>query len=204
MRSGHKDHDSEVLPSTTQDDARANHAMGVHPFTCVIVGSGTLAIHCAQQLREAGHGLRAVLPTDAVLDGWAAREDVPRAACIEELDALLDGEPVDWLFSIVNSIVLPSGLLGSVRRGAFNYHDGPLPRYAGTHATTWALIARETDYAITWHRIAGTVNANGIVVQRAVDIVPIDTVLSLNLKCYQAAGEAFAELLATLTDGTPR
>ncbi|WP_354426020.1 formyltransferase family protein [Mesorhizobium abyssinicae] len=90
---------------------------------------------------------------------------------------------------------------GTDQSRCFNYHDGPLPRYAGTHATSWALLAQETEHAITWHRIDDGVDTGDVAVQRQVLVTPADTALSLNLKCYEAAVEGFRELLAGVTGG---
>ncbi|WP_287321762.1 non-ribosomal peptide synthetase, partial [Mesorhizobium sp.] len=122
-------------------------------------------------------------------------------ASVEELSSFLKTEPVDWIFSVANPFILPPDVFGRVRQGAFNYHDGPLPRYAGTHATSWALLAQETEHAITWHRIDDGVDTGDVVVQRQVLIAPTDTAFSLNLKCFEAAVEGFRELLTDLKSG---
>ncbi|MES0037624.1 amino acid adenylation domain-containing protein [Mesorhizobium sp. M0046] len=113
----------------------------------------------------------------------------------------MKAEPVDCIFSVANPLILPPGVFGRARQGAFNFHDGPLPRYAGTHATSWALLAQESEYAITWHRIDDGVDTGDVVVHRQVLIAPTDTALTLNLKCYEAAVEGFRELLTGLAKG---
>ncbi|WP_165944439.1 AMP-binding protein, partial [Micromonospora sp. KC213] len=111
-------------------------------------------------------------------------------------------ERVGWLFSIVNPQVLPASLLARVSIGAINYHDSPLPRYAGRHSTSWAILSGETRHGVTWHRMIGAVDAGDILVQRHFEISDDDTALSLNLRCYQEAEEAFEDLLSGLnTDG---
>ncbi|MCG1055170.1 hypothetical protein KQH49_09545 [Mycetohabitans sp. B5] len=70
--------------------------------------------------------------------------------CIDTVDALdiyIEQHPVDWLFSVVNPLILPASLIKRIREDAFNYHDAPLPRYAGNHATSCALLAHELEYA---------------------------------------------------------
>ncbi|MER9871335.1 amino acid adenylation domain-containing protein [Mesorhizobium sp. M0136] len=148
-----------------------------------------------------GHDIRAVLCADAIFASWATRANIPCIASVAELSSFLKTEPVEWIFSVVNPFILPADVLGRISQGAFNYHDGPLPRYAGTHATSWALLAQETEHAITWHRIADGVNTGEVAVQRQVLVTPADTALTLNLKCYEAAVEGFRELLIGLAGG---
>ncbi|MER9236440.1 amino acid adenylation domain-containing protein [Mesorhizobium sp. M0622] len=148
-----------------------------------------------------GHVIAAALCGDAIFADWAARANILCIATVEELSTFLNTEPVDWIFSVANPLVLPPDVFGRARRCAYNYHDGPLPRYAGTHATSWALLAQETEYGITWHRIADGVDTGDVAVQRQVLVTPADTALTLNLKCYEAAVEGFRELLTGLSGG---
>ncbi|MER8589801.1 hypothetical protein NKH19_32350 [Mesorhizobium sp. M1338] len=167
----------------------------------VFVGSGTGAVRCAELAMETGQIISAALCGDTIFAEWAVRANIPCMESVKELSSFLKAEPVDWIFSIANPLILPPDVFGRVRRAAFNYPDGPLPRYAGTHATSWALLAQETEYAITWHRIDDGVNADGVVVQRQVLIEPTGTALTLNLKCYAAAIEGFRELLTGCENG---
>ncbi|MER8563510.1 amino acid adenylation domain-containing protein, partial [Mesorhizobium sp. M0578] len=148
-----------------------------------------------------GHLIGAALCGDAIFAEWAARANIPYIASVDELCSRLKAEPVDCIFSVANPLILPPGVFGRARQGAFNFHDGPLPRYAGTHATSWALLAQESEYAITWHRIDDGVDTGDVVVHRQVLIAPTDTALTLNLKCYEAAVEGFRELLTGLAKG---
>ncbi|WP_457663920.1 amino acid adenylation domain-containing protein [Sinorhizobium medicae] len=148
-----------------------------------------------------GHVVGAALSGDVIFAEWATRAKIPCVGSVEELSSFLQAESVDWIFSVANPFILPPDVFGQVCQGAFNYHDGPLPRYAGTHATSWALLAQETEYAITWHRIDDGVHTGDVVVQLQVLIAPADTALTLNLKCYEAAIEGFRELLTGLAKG---
>ncbi|MEM5292390.1 AMP-binding protein, partial [Paraburkholderia sabiae] len=167
----------------------------------VVVGSGTLAISCVQLAIQMGHVIAAALCADGVFRDWAVRSNIPSIASVEELASFLKDAPVDLIFSVANPFILPADLLEGVRRGAFNYHEGPLPRYAGVHVTSWALLAQETEYAITWHWIDDGVDSGDVVVQRQVLIAPTDTALTLNLKCNEAAIEGFRELLTGVKNG---
>ncbi|WP_162458194.1 amino acid adenylation domain-containing protein, partial [Mesorhizobium tianshanense] len=148
-----------------------------------------------------GHDIRAVLSADATFANWTDRANLPCLSSVEELSSFLKSEPVEWLFSVANPFILPADVLGRISQGAFNCHDGPLPRYAGTHATSWALLAQESEHAITWHYIDDGFNPGDIAVQRQVLVAPTETALTLNLKCYEAAVEGFRELLGGLAGG---
>ncbi|TYO66119.1 amino acid adenylation domain-containing protein, partial [Bradyrhizobium hipponense] len=202
MDVGYEHHDICVLASSSCEVGD----WGVQPpaaspiGSTVFVGGGTLAIRCAELAMEMGYVIGAALCADAIFRDWAARANIVCLASVEELAKLLNTESVEWIFSVANPFILPADVFGRVRRGAFNYHGGPLPRYAGTHATSWALLAQETEYAIAWHRIDHGVHTGDLVVQRQVLIGPTDTALSLNLKCDEAAVEGFRELLTGLTN----
>ncbi len=169
---------------------------------CVVVGGTSLAVFCAEQIQSAGHIIQAVLPTDSILQSWAEQKGIDWVNSVDELQEHMLLQPIDWLFSISNPIILPELLIQQIHGGAFNYHDSPLPYYAGTYATFWALLARETSYAISWHCIDGSVNAGNIAVQWPVSIEEEDTAFLLNLKCYQAAQKGFNKLLKDLSQGT--
>ncbi len=94
--------------------------------------------------------------------------------------------------------------MASARKGAVNFHDGPLPRYAGLNAPVWAILNGETTHGITWHLIEGAVDEGRILVQRQVNVTDSDTALTLNARCFAAAIESFDEVLDALATGAPQ
>src|SRR6185295_1732898 len=108
-------------------------------------------------------------------------------------------EPFDYLFSIVNNRVLPREALETPRKWAINYHDAPLPAYAGVHATSWALMQGEAVHGVTWHIMADQVDAGSILKQKQIQIACDETASTLNVKCYEAAIYAFDELVDDLS-----
>ena len=55
--------------------------------------------------------------------------------------------------------MIPAEALGLVRGLAVNFHDGPLPRYAGLNVTSWAILGRETTHGVTWHEMTARPDA---------------------------------------------
>lgn len=169
---------------------------------CVIVGEGTLPIMCCQILSERGHQVLALVSPDPDVLDWARTHGIAHVCEPSGLVNLLQGAPMDYLFSAVNFRKLPSSLLTAVKCHAVNYHDGPLPRYAGMHATTWALINDEAQYAVTWHLMTQRTDAGDILSQIPVVIDPDETALTLNAKCYEAAVAGFLSVVQDIEAGT--
>ncbi|EKD60293.1 MAG: Amino acid adenylation protein, partial [uncultured bacterium] len=104
---------------------------------------------------------------------------------------------MDWLLSVANLSVIPQDVL-ALAVGAVNFHDGPLPRYAGLNAPVWAILNGETRHGISWHLIEGGIDEGDVLEQRLFDIAANDTALTLNTRCFEAAIDSFPALLAQL------
>lgn len=172
-------------------------------FTCLLIGEGTLLLQCADILLQRGHTLCGVVSSSVLIEHWSAERGIPWSAP-ESVDTLLDfvqHHPCDYLWSIVNATILPPAVLKLPRYYAINYHDGPLPRYAGSNVTSWALLHSEKYHGVTWHRMTPQVDAGLVLRQAMIEIAIDETALTLNLKCYNAAIETFAALVADLELG---
>lgn len=173
-------------------------------LTCFVVGETSLLIRCAKYLLDQGHSVQGIFSQDIEVNTWASQQDVACFKNKEMLLAALQKQESDYLFSIVNPWVIPSEVLALPRKGAINFHDSPLPRYAGVNATTHALCNAEQRHGITWHEISEGIDTGDILKQVCFDISPDDTALSLNLKCYEAAFSAFTELVQALIEENVR
>lgn len=169
---------------------------------CVIIGEGALPIICSEILAERGHAIVALVSPDERVLLWARSRDIAHGSGPSDLVALIEDEPFDYLLSITNFQKLPDSVIRAARRNAINYHDAPLPRYAGSHATSWALLNGETSHAVTWHLLSSRVDAGDILRQALVEIEPDDTALTLNAKCFEAAVDSFRELLEDMEADT--
>lgn len=171
-------------------------------FNCVIVGGGSLPIRCAEILLSKNQEICAIVSSDADVKSWALEKKIAYLTPGANLSAQLSEHDFDYLFSIVNEHILREDVLSLPRQLAVNYHDAILPRYAGTHATSWALLNGETSHGITWHVITDVVDAGDVLKQERVEISADDTALTLNTKCYEAAIKTFAQLVDEFSTGT--
>src|SRR5215207_1137069 len=141
-------------------------------MTCYLVGTESLLVQCAEMLLARGHEVLGIVSSAPIICRWADDRGLPHLPLDERLAAVLAAKPFDYLFSITNLEFLPGPIVAMPQRMAINFHDGPLPRYAGLHATTWALLAGEQDYAVTWHRMAVRIDEGEILLQEPVAIAP--------------------------------
>ncbi|OCJ09270.1 luciferase [Rhizobium sp. AC44/96] len=171
-------------------------------FKCVLVGDGFLLAQCAEMLRDGGHELLAVVTASEPVRRWAAERDVPVFAHDASYASHLAGLDYDWLFSIVNLKLVPDAVWRGAKRGAVNFHDGPLPTYAGLNTPSWALMAGERRYGITWHEITSGIDEGAIYAQTLFDVAEDETALTLNAKCFEAGMSAFATMLSDIERGS--
>ena len=171
-------------------------------FTCFIVGDDNLSLQCAELILAANHQVLGLVSPSEHIKIWCDTHSIPYLNDIKELETHYQNQPFDFLFSIVNSQILPPSILKLPRYAAINYHNSPLPKYAGLYATTWAILNGEKSYAISWHKMEEVVDAGAILKQPSFVIEDKDTALSLNLKCYEHAVSSFHELIDELASNT--
>ncbi len=166
--------------------------------SCYIIGTSTLVIQCADIILENNYEVKGVISNDMQIADWALTKQIPFFTT-DNLEDILKREPFDYLFSIVNHVVLSKDIINLAREMAVNYHDAPLPKYAGMNATTWALIERVSSYGISWHVMTDTIDGGDILKQPIFSVSLDETSLTLNAKCYEAAINSFSELIDELT-----
>src|SRR5262245_26831809 len=170
-------------------------------FGCVLIGDGSLLIECGTFLLGRGHHIECVVTANDSVAEWARENGIEVLSPGRGLVDRLAGRKFDWLFSISNLSLIPAAIWRAATRGAANFHDGPLPRYAGLNAPAWALLAGETRYGVTWHAISDAVDEGDIYVQSTFDIDEGETALTLNTKCFEAGIASFADLIGLIETG---
>ncbi|KNB53183.1 amino acid adenylation domain-containing protein [Streptomyces caatingaensis] len=173
-------------------------------FSCFLVGGNAMVASCAELLLERGHRVLGVVTAAPAVRDWAERAGLPALAFGPHLEDRLAAEPFDHLFSVANLRMLPRRILGLPRGLPVNFHDGPLPRYAGVHATTWAVLRGETRHGVTWHVMTEEADTGDVLARRDVPVAPGETSATLNVKCLEAGLDAFAGLADDLAAGRAR
>lgn len=170
-------------------------------FSCFLMGEGTLPIQCAELLLERGHQILGLISPDGLIRDWAKEKGISYIQPTDNLLALLSRQPFDYLFSIVNNSVLPKEILDLPRQYAINFHDSPLPKYAGVNSTSWALMQQEKTHGVTWHRMSEVIDGGDILKQVSLEIAEGETALTLSGRCYDAAIHSFVQIIDELSAG---
>lgn len=165
---------------------------------CLLVGDESLLVRCGTYLQERGHRIVAVISSNPSIHKWAAEQSIPAAEWGASLEDTTSNMHFDWLFSIANLHMLPDAVWQKAKVGAVNFHDGPLPRYAGLNAPAWAILEGQDRFGVTWHEVASGADKGKILSQTEFDINPEETSLTLNTKCFEAGYESFLELIAKI------
>lgn len=173
-------------------------------FRSLIIGDGALPLECCRMLAERGQEIAGVITADPFLSTWVAERSIPHLVPDGDVIHFASRLEFDYLFSIVNLSILPEMLLEMPRLCGINFHDGPLPGYAGVHVPAWAILKGESKHAVTWHTLEKQVDSGDILFQEAFDIAPDDTSFTLNVKCFEAGLRSFPRLLQSLSAQGPR
>ncbi len=163
--------------------------------SCYLVGHGAIALRCVELLRLAGFRILGVFSHDRSLQSWAKTHFVTHETGLHNLKEGLLEKKHDYLFSVNNPWIIPLDILNASGTGTINFHDSPLPRYGGLHATSWALLGGETEHAICWHEVAPEIDAGDIYRLATFPITVNDTAYSLNNKALSLAAQEFEHLI---------
>ena len=171
-------------------------------LSCYLIGGQSLLIRCADALLERDHQIHGIISSDPSVREWSESQNIPVIEPQSDLVTDLSKHPFDYLFSIANFRIIPDELLSLPERGSVNFHDGPLPNYAGLNTPTWALINEEREHAINWHEITSGIDKGNILESRTFPIDDDEIAFTLNAKCFDHGVNGFADLLDALASGT--
>src|SRR5438876_2368799 len=174
----------------------------------LLVGEESAGIQTLKALARSDHRLVAVLasPAKSAL-GCATVRTVAEKLGYPTWPAKLVKNPsfantvrsenVDIILNVHSLFIINDKVLDAPRIGSFNLHPGPLPRYAGLNAVSWALYRGERTHGVTLHKMVPEIDAGPIVFQEFFPIEENDTALSLSGKCVKAGMALVTRLLET-------
>jgi methionyl-tRNA formyltransferase len=118
----------------------------------------------------------------------------------ETVAVMRDTAP-DYLVSANNFQIFKAPSLAVPLRGVVNFHNAPLPRYAGLNACSWALFNGEVEHGVTWHFVDRDIDSGPILAQSRFAIDPDETAIGLISRCIREGSAIFRSLAADLVAG---
>ena len=165
------------------------------------IGEGSLLIRCALATENDGHTISYIASSNQEILHWAQNRGIQVFTSCDGVPAELLATP-DFTFSIGHLQVIPTSILDHIRGQIINFHDGPLPEYAGLHVTSWAILNGENTHAVCWHEVTGEIDGGDLVATASFPVQNEETALSLNLVCFEQGARLFSEIiLPQLTPG---
>jgi methionyl-tRNA formyltransferase len=104
-------------------------------------------------------------------------------------------EQIDIFLNVHSLYIIAAAVLAVPRLGAFNLHPGPLPRYAGLNAISWAIYHGEKTHGVTIHKMEPGIDTGPIAYQSFFPVEDSDSALSLSFKCVREGGGLMLKLL---------
>lgn len=101
----------------------------------------------------------------------------------------------DVLFVMGWSQIVSRAVLDMFPRGAFGLHPSYLPSNKGRAPIPWTILKGERQSAVSFFRLAETVDSGDVHVQVVFDVAPRETATTLYAKVARAIGEGVPRLL---------
>ncbi|NOX49486.1 MAG: hypothetical protein GXP16_02990, partial [Gammaproteobacteria bacterium] len=180
----------------------SNNTIPPNSFSCCLIGGDTLLTQCGEQLLTAGHKIVKVVTDSNSVTGWAIGHSIPVLAVSSDYATVLQTCDYDYLFAITHLALISDAVVESPKKGAINFHDGPLPSYAGLNTPMWAIINGESTYGISWHVMATGIDTGDLLLTQSIRIAEDDTAVSLNTKCFAAALDSFPTLINQVAENS--
>ncbi len=106
----------------------------------------------------------------------------------------------DYLFSILNEKIIPKEILKNIKILGINFHDGPLPKYAGLYSSSWAIINKEREHGVCWHKIEKSVDTGDIITERKFSIKNFDTAYNIDIQGVLLGIKLFKKIIQQLNN----
>ncbi len=120
----------------------------------------------------------------------------------------LSCSPPDVIFNINSFSILRQTIRAVPSMGIVNFHNGPLPRYAGLNIPTWAIWNAETTHGVAWHFVDESIDGGNLLCGASFPLKNDETAASLMFKCIiegiRLFDQAFDLLVAGERVGQPQ
>ncbi|MGC8976434.1 MAG: methionyl-tRNA formyltransferase [Candidatus Ratteibacteria bacterium] len=107
----------------------------------------------------------------------------------------------DLIVLISYGKILPTSILNIPKFSSINVHPSLLPKYRGPAPIEWALINGEKKTGITTIKMDEKIDTGEIIMQKEVEILPIDNAFTLKNKLSQISANILIESIEKIKSG---
>jgi methionyl-tRNA formyltransferase len=86
----------------------------------------------------------------------------------------------DFLFSIMNKMIINKKIIQIKKITCLNFHDAYLPNYAGLYTSSWSILNGEKNHGVTWHKITNNIDQGDILLRKKFKIASNDTAMDID------------------------
>lgn len=176
-----------------------------------VAAEESAGIQLLRRLAASEHEVSCVFTSKPDESAWGSTADAfAREKGFEVFDAALVKDPanagmirereVDLLLNVHSLFIIGEALLRAPRIGAFNLHPGPLPRYAGLNAPSWAVYQGAQEYGVTLHWMEPGIDIGAIAYQTLFPLDDKDTGFSVSARCIREGLPLLDRLVAQAAD----
>jgi methionyl-tRNA formyltransferase len=179
------------------------------------IGEGKMLYECLNRALRAENCAVSLVITRATDDATSRRlvrlcseKRVPLITdtspnCGRSLAALRNPKP-DYILNVNSFAILKQEVLAAPTYGIINFHNGPLPLYAGRNIPTWVIWNGESSHGVSWHFMDEGIDTGDIVAQSLFDVHPRTTAIALTVKCIMEGIRLFESVLTQILSGQVR
>jgi methionyl-tRNA formyltransferase len=178
------------------------HSRYAGPVRIALICGEAAGARLLRQLTGGPHEVVALLASGAartLAERLGQRAVAPERVREPGFAAELAAARPELLLNVHSLYRIPEDVLHVAPHGAWNLHPGPLPRYAGLNAPSWAIYRGEKRHGVTVHRMERGIDTGDIAYQDIFPVTDADTGLSLATRC----AERGIALLQRLLDDAP-
>ena len=172
-----------------------------------VLGSGSVALACAQLLKEKQVNCVIYDTGDApsrTLERQAKRCGIhyDRLTGGELAQILADAVTPTLVVSAINPWIVPAKVIENPYLLFVNCHQALLPAHPGRNAEMWSVFEQDQKTGITWHQITPKVDAGDIFIQKEMMLDETSTSFRVFREQSHLAVEAFEEIADGLLEGS--
>jgi methionyl-tRNA formyltransferase len=111
------------------------------------------------------------------------------------------GMNIDLIISVAAPVIFKKDIIQLPKYGCINIHHAKLPKYRGMMPNFWQMYNNEKSVGMTVHEINPKIDAGRIILQRAVDIDPGETLDALIKRTKRIGAHLMIEVIEMIKSG---